>query len=193
MVDNNWDYDTVYFIGQIRRSGGSLVITIPNELRNRFLIEERQIVRIIGVTRRRPHIEGGLLIFLGKFSVIEEVEVLNIVVGAVKEKEETFKEKILDFLINELNATEVNINRKNNDYEITVEFGQIIENEIIPRDEDIANLENKIINYLEDMGYQLKKITHSKSIKRWNNVDPSIIKRYSMNPPKSITFEWKLT
>jgi len=194
MKGNNWEYDTVYFVGQIRRSGGSLVITIPNELRNRFLINEGQKVRIIGVTRRRPQVEGGLLIFLGRFSVIEEVEGFTIKVKLPSDEDvDKIEEDIYTYLTEELNATHLYIERENDNLAIEVRFGQILGDEIIPREDEIGTIENRIKEYLHKNGFKVLNMKRIKEMRRWTTVDPSIIKRYSTTIPKAITFEWRLT
>ncbi len=194
MRGDGWEYDTVYFSGQIRRSGGSLVITIPNELRNRFLLNEGQKVRIIGVTRKRPQVEGGLLIFLGRFSVIEEVEgyTLKVRIPANINLEEA-REEIYSYLTEQLNATNIYIEEDKREFKIDVYFGQIVNNEIIPREEDIEEIGDKIKRFLKRMGYKLVDMKKMKEIQRWNTIDPSIIMRYSTTIPRSITFEWKIT
>ena len=194
MSGNTWEYDTVYFIGQIRRSGGSLVITIPNELRNRFLITEGQKVRIIGVTRRRPHVEGGLLIFLGRFSVIEEVEGYTIKVRIPENTTiENAKEELYTYFTEKLNATNLYIEEREGEIKVEAFFGQITENEIIPREDDIESIGNEIKRFLERNGYKLVELKKTKEIQRWNTIDPSIIKRYTTSIPESISFEWRIT
>jgi hypothetical protein len=63
----SWNEDTVSFKGVIRRSGNSLIATIPPELSQRFLIKEGQ-----EYTRMRPDFEGALQIYLGFFTVYEK-------------------------------------------------------------------------------------------------------------------------
>lgn len=194
MRSNAWKYDNVYFIGQIRRSGGSLVITIPNELRNRFLITEGQKVRIIGVTRKRAQVEGGLLIFLGRFSVIEEIEGYTIRIGVPQDLSlEGAREEIYSFLAKKLKATYIDIKDEGAELHIEAHFGYIIENDIIPREEDIDTIGGKITNFLKKKGYKIITMKKIKRIQRWNEIDPSIIKRYSTTIPNSITFEWRIT
>lgn len=194
MKGNAWEYDNVYFIGQIRRSGGSLILTIPNELRNRFLINEGQKVRIIGVTRRRAQVEGGLLIFLGRFSVIEEVDGYTLRIEVPRDIDvEEAKRELYSFLSKQLNATHIRF--KDEDTELLVEahFGCIVDNDIVPREDDIDIIGEKITRYLGKKGYKILAMKKIKEIQRWNNIDPSIIKRYSTTIPESISFEWKLT
>jgi hypothetical protein len=68
----SWNEDTVSFKGVIRRSGNSLIATIPPELSQRFLIKEGQEYTILGMTRMRPDFEGALQIYLGFFTVYEK-------------------------------------------------------------------------------------------------------------------------
>jgi len=56
----SWIEDSVVFRGAIRRSGNSLVITIPSELSQRLLLREGQEFIIYGIGRKRPEFEGGL-------------------------------------------------------------------------------------------------------------------------------------
>ena len=194
MRGNDWEYDTVYFKGQIRKSGGSLVITIPNELRNRFLLEEGQKVRIIGVTRKRPQVEGGLLIFLGRFQVIEEVKGYTLRLGIPQHMNiDEANEDLYTYFTDELNATNLYIEESEGELKVDVYFGQILDNEIIPREEDIAEIGNKIKRYITQKGYKIREMKMIKDIQKWNTIDPSIIMRYSTTIPKSITFEWKMT
>lgn len=72
----SWVEDAVTFRGAIRRSGNSLVITIPVELSQRFLLREGQELLIYGLSRRGPDFEGALQIYLGYFVVHEKAPAL---------------------------------------------------------------------------------------------------------------------
>jgi hypothetical protein len=73
-----WVYDPIYFDATVRRSGNSLVITIPPELARRMLISEDQPVRVVGAVRSGIMLEGALLVHLGFFSCTEKVSVYSL-------------------------------------------------------------------------------------------------------------------
>jgi len=192
MTDTEWEYDTVSFIGQIRKSGGSLVITIPTELKNRFLISEGQRVRIIGLTRRRPYIEGGLLIYLGRFQVTEEVYGVSIIVDTSKLKNlDMFKEDIYRYLSEEVRATDIVIDEEEGKMVIEAYFGQIAEREIISREKDfLKEVIRRIKEIVKENNGEVIEVKTFKESRRWSSIDPSVIKRYTFSIPETINYRW---
>ncbi|MEM1525251.1 MAG: hypothetical protein QW372_02375 [Nitrososphaerales archaeon] len=71
---DKWVFDTVFFEASIRKSGNSLVITIPPELVRRFLLFEGQKVRLIGGMKKGAQAEGAISINLGRFLVKEMIQ-----------------------------------------------------------------------------------------------------------------------
>jgi len=72
----SWTEDAVSFRAVIRCSGNSLVITIPVELSQRFLLKEGQELLIYGLSRSGPDFEGSLQVYLGYFIVHEKASAL---------------------------------------------------------------------------------------------------------------------
>ncbi len=194
VLDRDWRYDTVSFEAQIRRSGGSLVITIPPELRDRFLIKEGQKVRIIGVTREVPYIEGGLLIYLGRFILREKAPGLRFEIRARRIDEETLRE-LNDLLTMKYNATSIYTDRSSgNVIKYEVVLGSVTERGLIIRDKRVVkDLEKDLRRFAERYNLEITGINEFEEEIEWNNVDPSILKRYFFSIPNNISFEWVIT
>ncbi len=196
MNQDEWEYDTVFFVGQIRRSGGSLVITIPTELKNRFLISEGQKVRIIGLVRKKPYAEGGLLVYLGRFIVDEETKGL---VVSFELPEDINKDEVLNkiyvFFSSKYQATNILVksDEKDNKVMMKIWFGSITDKGVIVREE---NFLEKVTNDFKEIcsEYNIKIEKTEKIVDKivWDSVDPSVLKRYLFSIPENIKYEWKI-
>ena len=196
MNQDEWEYDTVFFVGQIRRSGGSLVITIPTELKNRFLISEGQKVRIIGLVRKKPYAEGGLLVYLGRFIVDEETKGL---VVSFELPEDINKDEVLNkiyvFFSSKYQATNILVKSDEEDNKVMMKiwFGSITDKGVIVREE---NFLEKVTNDFKEIcsEYNIKIEKTEKIVDKivWDSVDPSVLKRYLFSIPENIKYEWKI-
>jgi len=192
MKSEEWEYDTVFFEGQIRKSGGSLVLTIPTELKDRFLLREGQKVRIIGLTKKKPYTEGGMLIYLGRFKITEKVKVLKLSLKSKEIISDEVIDVIYNFFMDRYCATSVMIEKKS-DYmmDIEVVIGSITDKGVVVREKDIIN---KIIQEFKSFikSYNIEVVDYKdfEDEITWNTIDPSVIKRYGFSIPENIKIEW---
>lgn len=192
MKSEDWEYDAVFFEGQIRRSGGSLVLTIPTELKDRFLLREGQKVRIIGLTKKKPYTEGGMLIYLGRFKITEKVKVLKLLLESKEFISEEVIDDIYNFFIDKYYATSVMVEKKS-DYSIEIEaiIGNITNRGIVIREEDMINkLIRDFKNFIKSYDLEITDYKEFEDEIVWNTLDPSIIKRYGFSIPENIKIEW---
>jgi hypothetical protein len=194
MNQEEWEYDNVYFIGQIRRSGGSLVITIPTELKDRFLIREGQKVKIIGVTRKKPYLEGGFLIYLGRFIINEEVLGSKITIEIKEGDVESVLEELREILERDFQATDIFIERVDeNRVLIEAYFGIITEKGVLLREEDVSKrFKKEFTRVAKELGCKVVAMEFFKDVIKWDSLDPSILKRYLVTIPENISYEWKM-
>lgn len=185
-----WKYDDVIFDSVIRRSGGSLVITIPPELKRRFMLNEGQPVRLIGVVRKGLYIEGGILIYFGRFEISEEAT--KVVIEARK-KEGTITDddvKQLSDLFDKYNITSYYINRIDKD---SMKIELIISSIGEEGATYITSADvNRVLESVKNLGYDVKKIKEEKETLKWHGVDPSNLVRYMTELPENIKTKWIL-
>lgn len=188
-VDTLWEYDDVIFDSVIRRSGGSLVITIPPELKRRFMLNEGQPVRLIGVIRKGLHIEGGILIYFGRFEIIEEAIKVTfearkkdaITENDIKQLSELFKSyDIAKYDINQIDENSLKI-------ELTISSIKEGGATYITR----ADVD-RILESIKDLKYTIRIIKEEKETLKWHDVDPSNLVRYIAEPLENIKTKWIL-
>ncbi|MEM1776006.1 MAG: hypothetical protein QW079_03655, partial [Nitrososphaerota archaeon] len=122
-----WVEDSVVFRGAIRRSGNSLVITIPSELSQRFLLREGQEFVIYGIGRKKPYFEGGLQIYLGYFVVNEKIQTLKFRIQSPRESSEKLvtimKEVGENYLASDVKYRQID----SSEVEVELHFGVLAE------------------------------------------------------------------
>jgi len=185
-----WEYDDIIFDSVVRRSGGSLVITIPPELKKRFLLSEGQHVKLIGVVKKGLHIEGGILIYFGRFEIMEEALKITAIIS--KDGESLSNEDIRELtgIFDKYNLSNYLVNRVD---ESTIKIELIVSN---ISEEGILYITKddikRILKEIEKKGFIVKEIKEGVEEMVWHCIDPSILVRYSSELPKNIKVKWVL-
>jgi len=190
----SWVEDTVTFRGAIRRSGNSLVITIPAELGQRFLLREGQELVIYGLSRRGPEFEGALQVYLGYFvvhekapAVIFKVRVSGDKLGQLQEIMKEVEEKYL--------PSAVNIRRLEEDLvEVELLFGAITPNAIrrVRSKEEVDSAAAEIEFKLASGGFDVVEKTITEKIVEWRNVDPARLSKASYKVSEVVRWRWEI-
>ncbi len=186
-----WKYDDIIFDSVVRRSGGSLVITIPPELKRRFLLNEGQPVRLIGVVRKGLYVEGGILIYFGRFEIVEKAT--KVIMTIKKSTSAQISEddiKNLTKLFDKYNLSNYSISRiDKSTLKIELIISSISEEGIVYiTREDIE----KIFYEIRKSGYTIEEIKEESEELTWHGIDPSILVRYTSELPENIKTKWIL-
>ena len=182
----SWVEDTVSFRGYVRRSGNSLVVTIPAELSQRFLIKEGQEFIILGMSRRNPDFEGALQIYLGYFVVYEKVPVVFLRVGELAEGQMD----ALDRIAKKHGATEV----VKVEGGVKVVFGSIAGG-VIRRArsvEEVRQITQALVGEAKELGIEVAEHNVSEEIFERRDLDPSVVSKAPAKASESIRFKWEL-
>lgn len=190
----SWIEDTVTFRGAIRRSGNSLVITIPAELSQRFLLREGQELLIYGLSRKDPDFEGALQIYLGYFVVHEKapIAVFRVEAGEsdlkrLQEIIEEIKRKYLPSLVNLRRIEESQV-------EIELVFGAI-SSEGIRRVREKKEVENAMAELdfnLSSNGFKILEKKLGERIVEWRNIDPAKLSKAPYKVTEVVRWRWEL-
>ena len=185
-----WNEDTVSFRGVVRRSGNSLIATIPTELSQRFLIREGQEFTIVGMSRFSPDFEGALQIYLGFFKVLEKAVTLSV---KVDDGRDVFEK--VEAVGRRYGATRlVKSYMSDGKAEIKIIFGVVEKNKTrMPRKiEEIREMESNIKHDLESLGVRVLSSSITEDIYELRDIDPAVI---SKNPSKLeglLTWKWEI-
>lgn len=188
-----WSYDTVVFTTSIRKSGGSLVVTIPAELARRFMITEGQKVNLVGVHRAGLQFEGGVLIYLGRFFVKEKAIGVRVEIKGEPKALEELPELIED-LADKYSASSLIVNEKNEDtIECEMILSGISETGVVKRSKEEAE---KLLREIETevwvRGLKVARKEIFEEEVEWSSVDPAVINRYMVKLPENVKLEWRL-
>ncbi len=186
----SWVEDTVSFRGVVRRSGNSLIATIPLELSQRFLIREGQEFTIVGMSRYSPDFEGALQIYLGFFKVLEKAVTLSVKVDGGYDA----FEKVED-VGKKYGATRVVKSFMDDGMaEIKIIFGAVEKSKTrMPRKiEEIKALEPNIRHDLEAMGVRVLSSSLSEEIYELRDIDPAVISKTLSKLEGTLTWKWEI-
>ena len=183
----SWVEDAVTFRGYVRRSGNSLVVTIPSELSQRFLIREGQEFIIFGVSRRNPDFEGALQIYLGYFTVYEKAPTLKLRLS--KPPEESVV-GIIREVARKYGATKVLLVEDG----VKIVFGAIEDNMVkrTRKVEEVKQIMGDLVKELEENGVKVEESNLSEEIFEWRNIDPSVVSKSPSKLGESIRYKWEL-
>ena len=190
----SWTEDSVVFRGAIRRSGNSLVITIPAELSQRFLLREGQEFVIYGLGRKQPEFEGALQVYLGYFIVHEKVPAARFRVE-VNEGDEERLQKILGELEKSLLPSRIHYRRLNNgEVEVEFMFGAITERGVRrPRNPgEIEDAASAIEFKLRASGFKVHEREYRERIIEWRTLDPSSISKAPYKLTEVVRWTWEI-
>jgi len=192
-AETSWVEDSVSFNGTIRRSGNSLIITVPSELAKRFLISEGQEVLIIGLTRRLFNFEGMIGIYLGNFKVKENIYGISfdIEVGDRNVGIEDFP--FIQAIADRYGATGVALLRDKGRVNVRMLFGCIREVVLKPKTkEDIERIIRDLMYEAQKAGVELKDLKVFEEEVEWNDVDPAMLARAQIKGSDRIKYYWEL-
>ncbi len=190
----SWMEDTVTFRGAIRRSGNSLVITIPAELSQRFLLREGQELLIYGLSRKSPDFEGALQIYLGYFVVHEKAPALILRVEAKAEELRRLQE-IIERLKEKHLPSRVDLRKlSESEVEIALIFGAITP-ESIRRVRELKEVEDAAAELefnLSSQGFKILEKKIEDKIIEWRNVDPAKLSKAPYKVSEVVRWRWEL-
>jgi len=190
----SWVEDKVVFRGAIRRSGNSLVITIPAELSQRFLLREGQELLIYGISRKGPDFEGALQIYLGYFIVHEKLPVvkLKVKVDPMKRGElyQVLSEVERSYMPSMANHKQV----EKDLIELEFMFGAITDGGIrrVRNIEEVKELASAIEFKLSSSGFQVLEKSIEEKIVEWRNVDPASISKAPHKLLEVVRWRWEI-
>ena len=190
----SWVEDTVTFRGAIRRSGNSLVITIPAELGQRFLLREGQELVIYGLSRRGPEFEGALQVYLGYFVVHEKAPAVIFKIKAPGDKLEQLQ-KVLNELEEKYLPSAVNVRKLEGDLiEVELLFGAITPNAIrrVRSEEEVSAAAAEIEFKLVSSGFEVVEKRITEKIVEWRNVDPARLSKASYKVSEVVRWRWEI-
>ena len=188
----SWIEDTVAFRGAIRRSGNSLVITIPAELSQRFLLREGQELLIYGISRRVPEFEGGLQIYLGYFVVHEKLPSarFRVKAGDLAKLQTIVKEVEREYLPSRVLCKKVGDGM----VELQFMFGAITEKGIrrVRSMEEVEEIASTIEFKLSSEGFEVLERSVEEKIIEWRNMDPALISRAAYRLSRVVRWNWEI-
>lgn len=190
----SWVEDTVTFRGAIRRSGNSLVITIPAELGQRFLLREGQELVIYGLSRRGPEFEGALQVYLGYFVVHEKAPAVIFKIKAPGDKLEQLQ-KVVNELEEKYLPSAVNVRKLEGDLiEVELLFGAITPNAIrrVRSEEEVSAAAAEIEFKLVSSGFEVVEKRITEKIVEWRNVDPARLSKASYKVSEVVRWRWEI-
>ena len=185
--------DSVIFNGTIRRSGNSLIITVPSELAKRFLINEGQEVIIMGMTRKLFNFEGMIGIYLGNFKVRENIYGISFEIKVSKEGVGMEDFPFIQTIADKYGATGVALVKKDGKINVRMLFGCIREVILKPKTkEDIDKIVKELVYEAEKAGFSLENLKVFEEEVEWNNVDPALLARGPVKSSDRIRFYWEI-
>jgi len=190
----SWVEDTVTFRGAIRRSGNSLVITIPAELGQRFLLREGQELVIYGLSRRGPEFEGALQVYLGYFVVHEKAPAVIFKIKASGDKLEQLQ-KVVNELEGKYLPSAVNVRKLEGDLiEVELLFGAITPNAIrrVRSKEEVSSAAAEIEFKLVSSGFEVVEKRITEKIVEWRNIDPARLSKASYKVSEVVRWRWEI-
>ncbi|MEM1946382.1 MAG: hypothetical protein QW614_05840 [Candidatus Caldarchaeum sp.] len=184
----SWVEDTVSFRGVIRRSGNSLIATIPPELSQRFLIREGQEYVIMGMSRMTPDFEGALQIYLGFFVVLEKAPKLEMAVEGVDFS-------VLEKVLKSFGAVEVvQTSSDNGLVKCYALFTAVEKNRVRVQKtvEEVTKILPVVKKEIEARGGVVKSMDVSEVMCENRQVDPAVLAKSQSRLEKNIAWKWEV-
>lgn len=192
-AEASWVEDSVSFNGTIRRSGNSLIITVPSELAKRFLISEGQEVLIVGLTRKLFNFEGMIGIYLGNFKVKENIYGISFDIEVGEEKVGIEDFPFIQAIADKYGATGVALLRDERRVNIRMLFGCIREVVLKPKTkEDVEKIMRDLTYEAQKAGVELRDLKVFEEEVEWNNIDPAMLARTQIKDSDRVKWRWEL-
>ncbi len=190
----SWIEDSVVFRGAIRRSGNSLVITIPSELSQRLLLREGQEFIIYGIGRKRPEFEGGLQVYLGYFIIHEKVLVSRFKIELSSGSFEKFSTNIKEFQ-ETYSITDIRYKQSDSSIvETELYFGALTDRGVTrPKTrEEIEEIVSSIEFKLRLEGFKILEKEILEKIVERRNIDPASISKAPYKISENVRWRWEI-
>ena len=191
----SWKEGTVVFSATVRRSGNSLVVTIPVELVRRFLLKEGQRVMLMELTRTEFGIEGMIGAYLGVFRIKEKVPVIKLTVSSVPRGMLKGILENVERLVSRRGATAFKYDYEESSSKLRLEakFGCIKDKVYRPKTkEEIRGIINELSDLLKEMGATIEETKVNIEEAIHTMIDPSLVSksRHLLNGSDAIEWEW---
>lgn len=186
-----WVYDPIYFDATVRRSGNSLVITVPPELARRMLISEDQPVRVVGAVRSGITLEGALLIHLGFFSCTEKVPVVRCDLTHPSSRDERLP--FVEELVQRYSATDLAVKRVKEGWEVKIYLGSILKSGFRPRSgREMRIIMDELKRQAEAKGFTVTSLEVIEEAVSLEGIDPSIVAQAQRHNPTKVSYKWQV-
>ena len=190
----SWTEDAVSFRAAIRRSGNSLVITIPVELSQRFLFKEGQELLIYGLSRSGPDFEGALQVYLGYFIVHEKAPTLIMRID-VGDKSLRRLQEVVDEVCRKHFPSRTGLRMlSKSQAEIELVFGAITPT-AIRRLREMSEVEaaaSELELTLSSAGFKVLEKRIEEKIVEWRGIDPAKLSKAPYKVLEAIRWRWEL-
>ena len=181
--------DNVVFEGAIRKSGNSLVITIPSELSKRFMLKDGQKVMIVGMTGKGSVMEGAIKVMLGAFRVEERAYSIKFKVS--KKVDEDLLLEFVERVGYNYGATDYRIHEGEKYFEVELVFG-ILGMMLRPKSfEDVEAIGDKVRVEARKAGIRLRDLKVVEEVIEHTDVDPSELARFSSRLRHTDRLKWE--
>lgn len=190
----SWVEDAVSFRAAIRRSGNSLVITIPVELSQRFLLKEGQELLIYGLSRSGPDFEGALQVYLGYFVVHEKAPALLMKID-VGDKPLRRLQEVVDEVCRRHFPSRAGLRMLGeSEAEIELVFGAITPT-AIRRLREVSEVEAAAAELefaLSSAGFKVLEKRIEEKIVEWRGIDPAKLSKAPYKVSEVVRWRWEL-
>ena len=188
---SGWVYDPIYFDATVRRSGNSLVITIPPELARRMLISEDQPVRVVGAVRSGIMLEGALIVHLGFLSCTEKVQVVKCQLTHSSSKDERLP--FVEEVAHRYSATDLEVKRVKDGWEVKIYLGTISKSGYRPRSgREMRIIMDELKRAAEARGFTVADLEVVEEAVNLEGVDPSIVAQALRHSQTKISYRWQV-
>ena len=186
-----WVYDPIYFDATVRRSGNSLVITIPPELARRMLISEDQPVRVVGAVRSGIMLEGALIVQLGFFTCTEKVQVVKCHLTHPSSSDERLL--FVEELAQRYSATDLEVKRVKEGWEVKIYLGSVLRSGFRPRSgREMRIIMDELKRAAEARGFTISDVGIAEETVNLEGIDPSVVAQAQRHNPAKVSYKWQV-
>ncbi len=190
----SWSEDSVTFRGAIRRSGNSLVITIPAELSQRFLLREGQELLIYGLSKKTPEFEGALQIYLGYFIIHEKAPAAVFKIEAENERLAELQRIVKEIEEKHLPSRVDFMKLEGSTLEVAFIFGAVTPTAIrrVRERMEVEAAASEIEFKLTSASFKILEKKIEDKIVEWRNIDPAKISKAPYKVSEVVRWRWEI-
>ena len=190
----SWSEDSVTFRGAIRRSGNSLVITIPAELSQRFLLREGQELLIYGLSKKTPEFEGALQIYLGYFIIHEKAPAAVFKIEAENERLAELQRIVKEIEEKHLPSRVDFMKLEGSTLEVAFIFGAVTPTAIrrVRERMEVEAAASAIEFKLTSASFKILEKKIEDKIVEWRNIDPAKISKAPYKVSEVVRWRWEI-